>query len=254
MPAIRRDTGTPGRTVGRTSNEVKVTTPKSLKEQIPPDWRKALAGEFDKPYFKELEKFLAEERKTHSVLPPADKVFAALAHTPLDKVKVVLIGQDPYPTKGNANGLSFSVEKGMPIPGSLRNMLKVAETDVGAKYPNNGDLTPWADQGVLLLNTVLTVREGLPNSHRDHGWEMFTRAILDVVNKKQQPVAFMLLGKQAQEFGAGVDTTRHTVVNAPHPSPAAPGNPFGKTHPFSDVNKALTKAGEKPINWQLPNR
>jgi uracil-DNA glycosylase len=227
----------------------------SLESQLPPDWRKALAGEFDKPYFKELEKFLAVERRDHNILPPPDQVFAALAATPLDKVKVVLLGQDPYPTAGNANGLSFSVGDGMKVPRSLQNMFKVAHADVGTPIPNNGNLQPWAKQGVLLLNTVLTVREGQPNSHRDHGWEMFTQKILDVVNQKQKGAVFLLLGKQAQEVATPhVDTRRNAIVAAPHPSPMTPGNPFAKTHPFSDVNKALEAAGKKPVDWTIPNR
>lgn len=230
------------------------TTSKSLASQLPADWKKALGPELKKPYFKELEKFLADERRTHSVLPTPEQVFAALKRTPLDKVKVVLLGQDPYQTKGNPNGLSFSVEKGQPIPGSLRNMFKVMNQDVGAPYPKDGDLTPWADQGVLLLNTVLTVREGLPNSHREEGWELFTKAILDVVNQKDDTVAFMLLGKQAQEVGKDIDTSKHAIINAPHPSPGNPGNPFGKTRPYSAVNKALIEGGRKPIQWDLPTR
>jgi uracil-DNA glycosylase len=227
----------------------------SLESQLPPDWRKALSGEFDKPYFKQLEKFLAVERRDGKVLPPPDKVFAALKATPLDKVKVVLLGQDPYPTAGNANGLSFSVGDGQKIPRSLQNMFKVAHSDVGTPMPNNGNLTPWTKQGVLLLNTVLTVREGQPDSHAGHGWELFTQAILDVVNQKQKGAVFMLLGKQAQEVATPhVDTKRNSIVAAPHPSPMTPGNPFAKSHPFSEVNKALAAAGKTPIDWTIPNR
>lgn len=249
MPTItptqpRRPTSTPTNPV--TTNK---TASRTLASQLPADWKKALGPELNKPYFKELEKFLADERRTHSVLPSPEQVFAALRRTPVDKVKVVLLGQDPYPTKGDPNGLSFSVEKGQPIPGSLRNMFKVMHTDVGAPIPKDGDLTPWADQGVLLLNTVLTVREGLANSHREEGWELFTNAILEVVNKKDDRVAFMLLGKQAQEVAKDVDTSKHAIINAPHPSPGNFGNPFGKSRPFSAVNKALIEAGRKPIRW-----
>jgi uracil-DNA glycosylase len=230
-----------------------IELPGSLASQLPPDWKKALKDEINKPYFKDLEKFLAADRKQFHVEPPADLVFAALKKTPLAKVKVVLLGQDPYPTAGNACGLSFSVPAGKPIPASLKNMLETAHTDVGTTMPNNGDLSAWADQGVLLLNTILTVREGAPDSHKDHGWEQFTQAILNKVNEKNDRVVFLLLGKQAQAEGALVDTSKHVVVNAPHPSPMNPGNPFGKTHVFSDVNKALTDAGRGAVDWQIPN-
>ena len=239
----------------QTVNRAAKPGPASLESQLPPDWRKALAGEFNKPYFKQLEKFLAVERRDYNVLPPPDKVFAALKATPLDKVKVVLLGQDPYPTAGNANGLSFSVGDGQKVPRSLQNMFKVAHEDVGTPIPNNGNLTPWAKQGVLLLNTVLTVREGQPDSHAGHGWETFTQAILDVVNQKQKGAVFMLLGKQAQEVATPhVDPHRNTIVAAPHPSPMTPGNPFAKAHPFSEVNKALAAGGKSPIDWTIPNR
>jgi uracil-DNA glycosylase len=225
-----------------------------LASQIPPDWRKALASELEKPYFKELEKYLADERKKHTVLPPPEKIFAALRRTPLAKVKVVLLGQDPYPTSGCANGLSFSVPAGRPIPASLKNLFEVAKEDVGIEMPDDGDLAPWADQGVLLLNTVLTVREGEPNSHKARGWERFTKAMLEKVNAQDERVVFLLLGKQAQQVAAGIDTTRHAVVATPHPSPATPGNPFGKTRPFSRVNDALRQGGRTPIDWQIPRR
>lgn len=224
-----------------------------LVELLPAGWRSALEAELTQPYFAELEAFLEAERREHTILPPEDKTFAALERTPLEKVKVVLIGQDPYPTVGNANGLCFSVERGKAIPGSLRNMFKVLEVDVGATRGSCGDLTPWADQGVLLLNTVLTVREGASNSHKGRGWERFTRAVLEVVNARCEGVVFLLLGKHAQSFAELVDSKRHVIVTAPHPSPASPGNPFGKTRPFSAVNRALEELGRAPIDWQLPN-
>src|SRR4051812_32933864 len=149
---------------------------RSFAEQIPPGWREALASELAAPWFAELEAFVAEQRRQHRIEPPADRVFAALERTPLEKVKVVLLGQDPYPTGGNATGLSFSVPPGKRIPPSLKNMFNVLATDVGASIPDNGCLEPWADQGVLLLNAVLTVREGEAGSHRNHGWEKLTSA------------------------------------------------------------------------------
>lgn len=224
----------------------------NLASQIPPAWRAVLAGELDKPYFKELERFLVEERARATILPPVDKVFEALRQTPPEKVRVVLLGQDPYPTEGDAMGLSFSVPKGRAIPGSLRNMYSVLQRDEGLTPPGHGDLSAWAQRGVLLLNTVLTVERGAPNSHRRHGWETFTRAILDVVNAKPQRVAFLLLGAQAQREAAHLDAAKHALIKAPHPSPANPGNPFGRSHPFSEVNRALEAAGQPPIDWQLP--
>lgn len=226
----------------------------SLAAGVPADWRAALADELDQPYFKELERFLADERSHASIMPPPDQVFAALRRTPLEKVKVVLLGQDPYPTAGNANGLSFSVSDGKAVPASLRNMFNVMRTDVGAHVPNHGNLESWADQGVLLLNTVLTVREGEANSHKNQGWERFTRAILDKVNQKPDRVVFLLLGKQAQRVASTVDTTIHAVVAAPHPSPMSPGNPFGKTRPYSAVNHALAEAGRPQVNWSIADR
>ena len=246
MPVVNRPAG-PLRTLGTSGARAG-----SLASQLPPDWRAALKDELTKPYFKELERFLKSERAGHTVFPAPADVFAALRRTPLAKTKVVLLGQDPYPTKGNATGLSFSVPRGRPVPGSLRNMYQVLKTDVGATPPKHGDLSAWADRGVLLLNTVLTVREGEPNSHKDHGWETFTRAIMEKVNQKQSRVVFLCLGKQAQQTAAFVDTNRHAVVSTPHPSPLNPGNPFGRTRPFSEVNRLLEAKGQAPIDWQLP--
>lgn len=225
----------------------------SVRKLLPEPWRPLLAQELEKPYLRELETFLDEEAKQHHVLPPPERVFTALAHTPPGKVKVVLLGQDPYPTLGNANGLCFSVERGQKIPGSLRNIFKNLNADLGLPIPKHGNLMPWADQGVLLLNTVLTVREGDPLSHRNKGWETFTRAILEKVAARSEPCVFLLLGKAAQEFAKGVDGGRHRIITAPHPSPASPGNPFGKTRPFSAVNAALEELRLGKIDWALPD-
>lgn len=218
---------------------------------LPLDWRQALAGELTQPYFLALEAFLAEERRLHPVEPPFEKVFAALERTPLKNVKVVLLGQDPYPTGGNATGLSFSVPDGRTIPPSLKNMLKTLNADLGVPIPTSGNLERWTDRGVLLLNTVLTVREGQANSHKNRGWERFTRAILAVVNAQPERVVFLLLGKQAGTVASDVDRSRHTVIQAPHPSPLNIGNPFGKTRPYSAVNDALKRGGREPIDWTL---
>lgn len=231
----------------------RVAAPRSLASQLPADWRRALAPELEKPYFKELERFVAAERKTRTVFPASADVFAALKATPLNKVKVVLLGQDPYPTAGNANGLSFSVNRGMKIPASLRNIFVGAREDVGTPAPIDGDLTPWAEQGVLLLNSILTVREGEANSHKNKGWEQFTRAIVELVKAKQERVVFLNLGKAATKTVGNV-APPHLVLDAPHPSPLNTGNPFARARVFSATNRALVEAGRPPIDWRLPSR
>ncbi len=224
--------------------------PVGLAAQVPAAWRATLKDETDKDYFKKLDAFVTQERATASVFPPPALTFAALEHTPPSKVRVVVIGQDPYPTKGNANGLAFSVNPGMPIPGSLKNIYSVVEKDVHATKPTTGDLTQWADQGVLLLNTVLTVREGEPNSHHGQGWETFTAAIIKKINESDQPVVFLLLGKQAQAMAGMIDQTKNVVVMAPHPSPMNT-TAFLKSRPFSAVNAALEAKGRGSIDWQI---
>lgn len=228
-----------------------------LESLIPADWRKALSAELATPSFAGLETFLAHEASSGAkVFPPRDQIFAALASTPLNKVRVVIIGQDPYPTAGNANGLAFSVTKGMKVPGSLQNIYKGLAADVGTALPSSGDLTPWAQQGVLLLNTVLTVREGEPNSHRGQGWETLTEAMLKKVNETRGPVVFLCFGAQAKAMAeAMVDTGRHTIISAPHPSPLN-GRKFEQTcakeHLFRHTNEVLTHGGRGTIDWQIP--
>ena len=228
----------------------KLADPAGLAADLPPSWRAALTAETSKPYFKALDAFVTSERATASVFPPRALTFAALEHTPMNKVRVVVIGQDPYPTAGNANGLAFSVNPDKKIPASLKNIYTVLGKDVGATPPPNGDLTQWADQGVLLLNTVLTVREGEPNSHHGKGWEDFTGAILKKINESDQPVVFLLLGAQAQKMASMIDTSKHAVVAAPHPSPMNTTN-FLKSRPFSAVNAALEASGRGKIDWQI---
>jgi uracil-DNA glycosylase len=222
----------------------------SLADGIPAGWKSALADEVKKPYFQKLDAYVTNERATANVFPPKELTFAALERTPLKKVKVVVIGQDPYPTAGNANGLSFSVNKGMPIPGSLRNIFKNQAADLGTPMPPHGDLGQWADQGVLLLNTVLTVREGEANSHHGQGWETFTETVVKKINESKEPVVFLLLGAQAQKMASMIDTSKHNIVTAPHPSPLS-ANAFMKSHPFSEVNAALAKSGRGGIDWQI---
>ncbi len=228
-----------------------------LGELIPADWRRALKSELDTPGFAGLEKFLGEEATAgKSLFPPRDQIFAALSSTPLNKVRVVVIGQDPYPTKGNANGLAFSVSPGMKVPGSLQNIYKGLAADAGTTMPSSGDLTPWAKQGVLLLNTVLTVREGEPNSHRGKGWEELTQAMLKKVNDTSGPVVFLCFGAQAKAMAESmVDTSKHTILSAPHPSPLngkAFENVAKNDHLFTHTNQILEAGGRGAIDWQLP--
>ena len=229
----------------------------SLESLIPGDWRKALSSELKTPSFAQLETFLGNEQTSgKNVFPPKDQIFAALSSTPLKKVRVVVIGQDPYPTAGNANGLAFSVSPGMKVPGSLKNIYAGLQADVGIPPPTTGDLTPWAKQGVLLLNTVLTVREGEPNSHREKGWEDLTKAMLKKVDETDGPVVFLCFGKQAEDMAKSmVDTSKHTILAAPHPSPLngkAFENAAKKDHLFTHVNEILEQGGRGAVDWKLP--
>jgi len=228
-----------------------------LGELIPADWRRALKTELETPGFRELEKFLGEEATAgKSIFPPRDQIFAALSSTPLNEVRVVVIGQDPYPTAGNANGLAFSVAPGMKVPASLQNIYKGLAADAGTAMPSGGDLTPWAKQGVLLLNTVLTVREGEPNSHRGKGWEALTQAMLKKVNETSGPVVFLCLGAQAKAMAESmVDKSKHAIISAPHPSPLngrAFENAARNDHIFTRTNELLEGGGRGRIDWQLP--
>lgn len=229
----------------------------SLRNLIPADWRKALQPELDTPSFAALESFLGKEATSGAkVFPPKEQIFAALSQTPLNKVRVVVIGQDPYPTAGNANGLAFSVAPGMKVPASLKNIYAGLAADAHTTPPSTGDLTPWAKQGVLLLNTVLTVREGEPNSHRDKGWEELTKAMLKKVDQTDGPVVFLCFGAQAKAMAESlVDTSKHTISSAPHPSPLN-GKAFvttvEKEHLFTHVNEVLSAGGRGKVDWQLP--
>lgn len=222
--------------------------------KIPAAWRQLLKSETEQPYFRELQDFLATEyaSPTVPVYPPQNRIFAALKFTAYEDVKVLLLGQDPYHGAGQANGLSFSVNEGVPLPPSLKNIFKELRNDVGFDIPNHGSLESWARQGVLLLNAVLTVREGAPNSHKGRGWEIFTDAIIRKVNEKETPVVFVLWGKYAQKKISLIDTTRHKIVKCAHPSPLSAQLFFG-CRPFSQVNAALKGAGQPEINWQIPN-
>ena len=216
-------------------------------------WRPILIEETRKPYFQDLQRFVAEQRAQVTVFPPEDEVFAALHLTPIEQVKVLILGQDPYHDDGQAHGLCFSVRPGVAIPPSLLNIFKELRSDLGCKIPNNGYLTPWAKQGVLLLNTALTVQAHQANSHQGKGWETFTDAVIAAVNAKTDPVVFVLWGANARKKLALIDTSRHFVIESPHPSPLSAHRGFFGSRPFSRINAALLAAGKAEIDWQIPN-
>jgi uracil-DNA glycosylase len=222
-----------------------------LAASLPRDWRKVLAAELDKPYVRNLEEFIATERKTHTVYPPAADVFNAFKFTPYAQVKVLLLGQDPYHDEGQAHGLCFSVRPGVRRPPSLLNIVKELHSDIGCKIPDHGCLTSWAEHGVMLLNAVLTVRAHQPASHKNKGWENFTDAVIQALNDRPRALVFLLWGGFAQKKAKLIDTAKHRIVTAAHPSPLSAGKFLG-SRPFSRTNKALEELGAKPIDWQLP--
>ena len=223
-----------------------------MHPHLPASWQAVLADEFDKPYFKSLQEFVAAERRKHTVYPLEEDVFNAFKYTPYDRAKVLLLGQDPYHGPDQAHGLCFSVRPGVRPPPSLMNIFRELKHDVGCKIPNNGCLVPWAEQGVMLLNAVLTVRAGEPNSHKDKGWETFTDAAIRALAEKETPVVFLLWGAYAQKKKKLIDAKRNTILTAAHPSPLSAAKFFG-SKPFSAANRALEAAGEEPINWQIPD-
>lgn len=224
-----------------------------MKIEIPEDWQSALNEEFQKPYFSTLSEFVDAERAEHTIFPPEEDVFNALKFTPLSKVRVFLLGQDPYHDHNQAHGLCFSVRPGITPPPSLVNIYKEMKADVGAEIPKHGYLVSWAEQGILMLNAVLTVRAHTPNSHKDRGWEKFTDAVLAAVNSKSEPVIFVLWGGYARKKVPLIDTTRHHIIQSAHPSPLSARSGFFGSKPFSKINEILTAQGQEPINWQLPN-
>jgi uracil-DNA glycosylase len=231
------------------------TPPKHpLPDDLEPGWLAALAPETRKPYWDELQDFVAQERADHTVYPPAADVYNAFRYTPLNKVKVLLLGQDPYPGAGQAHGLCFSVRPGVRLPASLRNIYQELNDDLGIPPVKHGYLASWARQGVLMLNACLTVRADSPNSHAGKGWEKFTDAAIKAVNDLKHTVVFLLWGAYAQKKIKLIDESRHVIVKSAHPSPLSAANGFFGSKPFSKVNAALEKAGEKPINWQLPEK
>ncbi len=218
------------------------------------DWLPALKGEFRKPYYAELFRFVQKEYNTTQVFPPADDIFNAFHLTPLSEVKVVILGQDPYHNVGQAHGLCFSVQPQVEIPPSLVNIYQELHDDLGCYIPNNGYLVKWAKQGVLLLNTVLTVRAHMANSHRGKGWEEFTDAAIRVLNEQDRPIVFILWGRPAQLKASMLDNPKHLILEAPHPSPLSAYRGFFGSRPFSKTNNFLVEHGETPIDWQIENR
>jgi len=215
------------------------------------DWQDIIGDEFDKPYYQELRAFLKIEYGTQTIYPDKHDIFNAFRLTPFSEIKVVLIGQDPYHGPGQAHGLSFSVKPGIPAPPSLINIFKEMHDDLGIAIPNHGFLESWARQGVLLLNTVLTVRAGEAHSHRQKGWETFTDEVIRAINLKNEPVVFWLWGKPAQEKEKLITNPRHLILKAPHPSPLSVYRGFYGCKPFSKTNEFLIKIGKAPIDWTL---
>ena len=220
-----------------------------MAEILKNDWKEALEIEFEKPYYKELRQFLVQEYKTQQVFPPMHDIFNALHYTPLSKVKVMILGQDPYHDVNQAHGLCFSVLPGRQPPPSLQNIYKELQEDLGCPVPNHGYLKKWADQGVLLLNTVLTVRAHQANSHQNKGWEHFTDAVIEAVNRQQRPVVYLLWGKPAQNKKPMLTNPSHLILQAPHPSPLSASRGFFGSRPFSRANDFLEKNGAEPIDW-----
>lgn len=218
------------------------------------DWNPVLRGEFAKPYWQDLRRFVADERARHTVYPAPDEEFAALHRTPYADVKAVVLGQDPYHGRGQAHGLCFSVRPGVQVPPSLRNIFTELHDDLGVDPPNHGCLDAWADQGVLLLNATLTVRAGQAASHQRKGWETFTDEVIRAVSSKDETVVFILWGASARRKKALVDRRRHTIVESAHPSPLSAHNGFFGSRPFSRTNEALVAAGREPIDWRIPDR
>lgn len=215
------------------------------------DWLAELEPEFQKPYYAKLFQFVKEEYASTQIFPPSDDIFNAFHLTPLSQVKVVILGQDPYHNVGQAHGLCFSVRPEVAVPPSLVNIYKELHDDLGCKIPNNGYLVKWAEQGVLMLNTVLTVRAHMANSHRGKGWEEFTDAAIAALNKQDRPIVFILWGRPAQTKERMLHNPNHLILKAPHPSPLSAHNGFFGSKPFSQTNRFLEEHGLTPIDWQI---
>lgn len=216
-------------------------------------WDSLLAAEFQKPYYLELRQFLAEAYSTQTIFPDKHHIFEALRLTSYEDTKVVILGQDPYQTPGFAHGLAFSVNPGVETPRSLQNIFKELQADLGCDIPNNGNLIHWANQGVLLLNTCLTVVSGISNSHQGKGWETFTDRIIELLNEKDTPIVFILWGNNARSKKSLLTNPKHLILESPHPSPLSARRGFFDSKPFSKTNNFLIQSGQPPIDWQVPN-
>ncbi|MDJ0772822.1 MAG: uracil-DNA glycosylase [Mastigocoleus sp. MO_167.B18] len=220
---------------------------------LPKSWEHILVEELEKPYFQQLQNFLAEERETQTIFPAEEDIFSAFELTPYENVNVLLLGQDPYHNHNQAHGLCFSVKPGIKPPPSLVNIFKELHSDLVVPTPEHGFLVTWAKQGILMLNAVLTVRAHTPNSHKNKGWEKFTDAAIAKVNEKPDPVVFVLWGGYAKKKLKLIDTNRHIVIQSAHPSPLSARNGFFGSKPFSAINQALLQLGKPEINWKIPN-
>ena len=220
-----------------------------MNVRIHPSWQAVLQEEFDKDYFAKLTDFVRSEYARTTIYPPARQIFNAFDHCPFDKVRVVIIGQDPYHEVGQANGLCFSVAPGVQMPPSLVNIFKEIQSDLGKPFPENGDLTRWANQGVLLLNATLTVQAHYAASHQNRGWEEFTDAVIRILCEKRENLVFILWGAYAQKKGAFIDSSRHLVLKSAHPSPLSAYHGFFGNHHFSLANDYLIQHGQQPIDW-----
>jgi uracil-DNA glycosylase len=223
-----------------------------MREGLPKDWNRVLKQALESPSFRKLERFVDAERRAHTVYPSEEDLFSAFRLTPFERVRVLLLGQDPYHGPGQAHGLAFSVQPGVPPPPSLVNIFKELKSDLGLPLPADGSLVPWAEQGVLLLNAVLTVRQGEPNSHARQGWEEFTDAVIQAVSAKPEPVVFLLWGGYARKKRKLIDANRHVIIESAHPSPLSASAGFFGSRPFSKINEALVSHGQSPIDWSLP--
>ena len=221
----------------------------SIQPKIEATWKKALKKDFESPYFVSLKSFLNEEKETQTIYPKGADIFRAFEKTPLPKVKVVILGQDPYHGPNQANGLSFSVNQGVPFPPSLRNIYKELSSDLGISIPKHGDLSSWADQGVLMLNSVLTVRAKEAASHKNKGWETFTDSVIRTISHESSGVVFILWGNYARNKGKHIDRTKHHILFSAHPSPLSAHNGFFGSRPFSQTNSILSSLNREPINW-----
>lgn len=217
------------------------------------DWHDLMKDEFKKDYYLKLRQFLISEYKTRTIYPDMYDIFNALHYTPYKDVKAVILGQDPYHGPNQAHGLSFSVKPGVPAPPSLVNIYKELNSDIGCYIPNNGYLKKWADQGVMLLNTVLTVRAGQANSHKGKGWEYFTDRVISLLNDREDPVIFILWGSHAQAKQSIITNPQHYIIKSPHPSPLSASRGFFGSRPFSKTNDFLMSIGKEPIDWQIEN-